>query len=123
MNVKQQEKAARIILWASGSITVSLLFIIIGYILKEGLTVISVDFLFDYPRKMGAEGGIFPSIIGTIYLMAVTILFAVLVGVGGAIYLNEYTRQGQLSVSSVLALMLWLESPQLFLDCLDLLFL
>lgn len=95
MNVKRQEKAARFILWVAASMTVGFLFLIIGYILKEGIGVISLDFLLDSPRKMGAKGGIFPAIIGTLYLIAATLLFAVPVGVGAAIYLNEYTREGK----------------------------
>lgn len=97
MTVKQQEKLARILLWIAAIITVGMLFLIIGYIFKEGLSVISFEFLIDSPRKMGAKGGIYPSIIGTIYFIAVTLIIAVPIGVGGAIYLNEYTKEGRIT--------------------------
>jgi phosphate transport system permease protein len=94
MNVRQREKVAKIILWAAAIVTVGMLFIIIGYIFKKGLSVLSWGFLVESPRKMGAQGGIFPSIVGTVYLTVTTLLFAVPIGVGSAIYLNEYTREG-----------------------------
>lgn len=97
MNVNQKEKAARLVLWTAASITVGMLFLIIGYIFKEGMDVISPEFLLDVPQKMGAKGGIFPSIIGTIYLTAGTLFFAVPVGVGAAIYLSEYARGGRIT--------------------------
>ncbi|MEN3003437.1 phosphate ABC transporter permease PstA [Dehalobacterium formicoaceticum] len=96
MNVRTKEKIARIILWTAASITVGFLFLIIGYIFKEGIGMISLEFLLDKPRKMGAQGGIFPSIVGTLYLIAATLLFAVPIGVGAAVYLNEYTREGKI---------------------------
>lgn len=96
MNVKMQERIARFLLWMAAIITVGFLLMIIGYIFKQGVGVISLDFLLDNPRKMGAKGGIFPSIVGTLYLITVTLLFAVPIGVGAAIYLNEYTREGKM---------------------------
>ncbi|MEL7565973.1 MAG: phosphate ABC transporter permease PstA [Dehalobacterium sp.] len=96
MNVKMQEKIAKVILWMAAIITVGFLLMIIGYIFKQGIGVISLDFLLDNPRKMGAKGGIFPSIVGTVYLIVATLFFAVPIGVGAAIYLNEYTREGKM---------------------------
>lgn len=96
MNVKMQEKTAKFLLWMAAIVTVGFLLMIIGYIFKQGIGVISLDFLLDNPRKMGAKGGIFPSIAGTLYLIVVTLIFAVPIGVGAAIYLNEYTREGKM---------------------------
>ncbi len=95
MNVRTKEKVARVILWTAASITVGFLLVIIGYIFVQGIGVISLDFIIDKPRKMGSEGGIFPSIVGTLYLIVTTLLFAVPIGVGAAVYLNEYTREGK----------------------------
>ncbi|ATW23871.1 phosphate ABC transporter permease PstA [Candidatus Formimonas warabiya] len=97
MTVKQQEKIARFFLWTAATITVGFLFLIIGYIVKEGIGVVNLNFLLDVPRKMGAKGGIFPSILGTLYLIAATLVFAIPIGVGAAIYLNEYTREGKIT--------------------------
>lgn len=93
MNVRTKEKIARVILWTAASITVGFLLVIIGYIFVQGMGVMSLDFIMDKPRKMGSEGGIFPAIVGTLYLIGTTLLFAVPIGVGAAVYLNEYTRE------------------------------
>ncbi|MDD2497528.1 MAG: phosphate ABC transporter permease PstA [Desulfitobacteriaceae bacterium] len=95
--VQRQEKVAWIVLWTAAGLTMGLLFMIIGYIFKEGLAVINIDFLLDAPRKMGAKGGILPSIVGTVYLTVMTLVIAVPIGVGAAVYLNEYTKDGRLT--------------------------
>lgn len=92
---ERNQKIAFGILGISGILTVSILVLIISYILERGIFQISPEFLLEEPRKMGSEGGIFPAIIGTIYLVLVTMLIATPIGVGAAIYLNEYTSQGK----------------------------
>ena len=49
------------------------------------------------PRDLGRAGGIFPAIVGTLYLVAGAILIALPLGVGAAIYLSEYTRGGRVT--------------------------
>lgn len=83
--------------WGATLSTVGLLILIIVYILYQGLGVISLDFLLKSPEKMGRAGGIFPSIIGTVVLTALAVLIATPLGVGTAIYLTEYTREGPVS--------------------------
>jgi len=97
ITVRQKESIARIFLWTAALVTVGTLLLIIGYIIKEGFSVLSLDFLLDKPRKMGAKGGIFPAIVGTVYLTFLTLLFSVPFGVGAAIYLNEYTKGGRVT--------------------------
>jgi len=77
-------------------ITIVVLFFIIGYVFKNGLGQISLEFLTEKTRDMGKEGGIFPSILGTLFVTLVAILIATPLGVGSAIYLVEYTRGGMI---------------------------
>ena len=84
------DKAAVLLLWASAAITVLILLFIIGMIVYRGIGVIDISFLLDSPRKSGAEGGIFPAIVGTLCLVTVAILTAGPIGVGAAVYLTEY---------------------------------
>ncbi len=77
-------------------VTVGVLLSIIFHILSEGFSVISWDFLTDEPVDMGSGGGILFSIIGTLYLIAVALAFAVPIGVLAAIYLAEYTKNSPL---------------------------
>lgn len=76
--------------------TICILFFIIGFILKNGLPHITREFLAGMPQRMGKEGGILPMIIGTCYLVLVAIAIATPLGVGSAIFLNEYSRGGKL---------------------------
>jgi phosphate transport system permease protein len=68
--------------------------IILFDIISKGLPAISWDFLTQPPRDLGREGGIFPAIMGTLYLVLGAILMMLPIGIGAAIYLHEYTREG-----------------------------
>ena len=91
---EKQQIIAYAMLSLAALVTVLILGLIIFYVLSRGLSMVSIEFLTENPRRMGSEGGIFPAIVGTIYLVATTMLIAVPIGVGAAIYLNEYTREG-----------------------------
>ena len=76
--------------WSIVGVTVGILF----YILARGAAGISIEFLTQMPRNRGIEGGIYPAIVGTLWLTVGTALVSVPVGVLSAIYLTEYARQG-----------------------------
>lgn len=92
MQVK--EKLAACFVWGAALLTVGALVVIIGYIMIQGLDRISISFLLENPRRMGSEGGIFSPLLGTIYFTLVTMLLAIPIGVGAAIYLTEFTAEG-----------------------------
>lgn len=95
--VNRNQKIAFAFFSALGILTVCILLFIIGFVFLQGFSKISFEFLFSNPRKMGSEGGIFPAIIGTIYLVLTTMIIATPIGVGAAIYLNEYTSRGRVT--------------------------
>ena len=64
--------------------------IILATLVVKGGSVISLEFLISEPRSGMTEGGIFPAILGTVWLVAVALLASVPLGVAAAIYLNEY---------------------------------
>lgn len=64
--------------------------IILTLLIIKGAPAISWDFLFQYPENGMTEGGIFPALLGTIFLVTMALLFSVPLGVAAAIYLNEY---------------------------------
>lgn len=80
-------------------ITAYTIVLAVGYILLDivvkGVGSISWEFLTDYPRKGGTEGGILPAIMGTIYLTLGSIIVALPLGMASAIYLSEYASQGR----------------------------
>ncbi len=96
-SVKTNQKIAKAVLLSAAISTVIILTVILGYILFEGLGHVNLNFLLDKPRKMGAKGGIFPVILGTVYFTLLSLVIATPIGVGAAIYLNEYTRDGMLT--------------------------
>ena len=81
------------LLWATALLTIGCLVLIIFFILKEGLPFINWEFLTAYPKRMGREGGIFPTIIASLYLTTVSLIIATPIGIGTAIFLTEYTRE------------------------------
>ena len=94
MSVQVKEKLAACFVWGAALLTVGALLIIIGYIMVQGLDRLSISFLLENPRRMGSEGGIFSPLLGTIYFTLVTMLLAIPIGVGAAIYLTEFTAEG-----------------------------
>ncbi|MHA6250547.1 phosphate ABC transporter permease PstA [Oceanobacillus sp. CAU 1775] len=94
IKVKRDQMLAFILLSLATAFTVLILFAIVFYVMSQGLSVISMEFLLESPRSMGQEGGIFPAIVGTVYLVGLVILIAAPIGVGTAIYLNEYMADG-----------------------------
>lgn len=75
---------------------VAVLFVILGFLIIKGMGVISWDFLTKAPEGGMTKGGIFPAIVGTIYLMIGSSLFAFPVGIMSGIYMNEYAKGGKL---------------------------
>ena len=64
--------------------------IIIGQVIINGAPGITWEFLTQDVRNLGQEGGIFPAIVGTLLLMMLIFFIAIPLGVGSAIYLEEY---------------------------------
>ncbi|MCA1917348.1 phosphate ABC transporter permease PstA [Methanospirillum hungatei] len=79
-----------------GIVTLILIFILYD-IFSNGLPYVTIDFLTESPRNLGRGGGIFPAIIGTFYLVIGSILIALPLGIGAAIYLVEYTKENILT--------------------------
>lgn len=75
---------------------VLVLFIILGFIIVKGISVINWTFLTEAPSDGMTKGGIWPAIVGTFYLMLGSAVFAFPVGVVSGIYMSEYAPQGKL---------------------------
>jgi len=74
-----------------------ILAILIYNIVKVGYTRINWTFLTSLPSRKPESAGIYTAIIGTLDLMLLTVLFAIPVGVGAGIYLEEYSKKSKLS--------------------------
>lgn len=85
---------AKAVLWAFTGLTLLILIFIIVNISIKGLPHVTPSFLLQDPQDMGRHGGIFSTIAATAYITLLAIILASPLGVGTAIYLTEYTREG-----------------------------
>ncbi|ABX42041.1 phosphate ABC transporter permease PstA [Lachnoclostridium phytofermentans] len=97
INTKTSQKIAKFIIWTAALFVIVILMSIVVYILVKGIPMISWQFLTEIPRDMGRSGGISSSIVGTLLVTAVAIIVATPFGIGTAIYLTEYTREGRVT--------------------------
>ena len=93
----QSQRVAFGCIWAAAVVTLAVLATIVILIMVRGLPSISLGFLTESPTNLGRDGGIFPTILGTVVLGLVALLIATPLGVGSAIYLTEYTHESALT--------------------------
>jgi phosphate transport system permease protein len=89
------ERVAFALMAAATAIVIIVLGIILWDIIANGLPAISWEFLTGFPRNLGRSGGIYPAIVGTLYLVAGAMILALPIGICAAIYLVEFTRGGR----------------------------
>lgn len=77
-------------------LVVAILFVILGFIIIKGGSVISWDFLTKAPEDGMTKGGIFPAIVGTFYLILGSSIISFPIGIMSGIYMNEYATNGKL---------------------------
>ena len=94
---KKKEKIVENLIKIIGILSIIPVFIILGYIVFKGISAISWDFLTKMPEDGMRAGGIFPAIVGTIWLTIGTILISVPFGVLTGIYLVEYAKDNWLT--------------------------
>ena len=101
---RRAEKLAKILLLLVTGLLIVPVALIPSVLIVEGGPMISWAFLTTDPTNGMTEGGIFPALIGTIWLVAVALLASVPVGVAAAIYLSEYAPDNWLTRAINLAI-------------------
>lgn len=99
LDLKNQKKE-RIIRNAFLFMTVLLILpvlIIMGLLIVKGSPALTWEFFTEMPRDQGAAGGIFPALVGTLWLVAVALIASVPLGIAAAIYLSEYASDNWLT--------------------------
>lgn len=76
---------------------VAILLLILGFIVVRGIGVINWEFLTQAPTEGMTEGGIYPAIIGTLYLVLGSSLFSFPIGIMSGIYMNEYATGNKIA--------------------------
>lgn len=98
------ERRYRLMLFSMTAMLVLPVLIILGILVLKGAPMISWEFLFEFPRRGMTEGGIYPALLGTIFIVVVDLIFAMPIGVAAAIYLSEYAPDNWLTRTINLAI-------------------
>ncbi|ENK0837292.1 phosphate ABC transporter permease PstA [Clostridium botulinum] len=94
MNSKSIDKIWTAILYFISALVVLLLLILLGYILIKGVGTLNLEFLFSDPKIGEAGGGIGPQLFNSFYMLLVSLIITVPIGIGAGIYLAEYAKEG-----------------------------
>jgi phosphate transport system permease protein len=90
VSAKRTETLFRILFMVMAGLLILPVLIILTTLLVKGSSIISFDFLFTSPTDGMTAGGIFPALLGTVWLVGVALIISVPVGVAAAVYLSEY---------------------------------
>ena len=94
MDAKKIDRIATIIFYAISMFIVGLLGAFIVYILYRGGSMLKPSFLFGNPKLTGTGGGIAPQLFNSFYMLIVSLIITIPIGVGAGIYLAEYAKEG-----------------------------
>ena len=95
LNRKQKDLISFCLIYLSAGISVFLLLTIIVYVFIKGIGVITPAFLMQVKSAVKGTDGIAGNILNTVYIVVITLLIAAPIGIGSAIYLNEYAKPGK----------------------------
>lgn len=93
--IRMSDYVLKGLIYVSASLSILLLACIVGYVYMKGIGAVSVAFLTTEPSTIKGTFGIAGNIVNTLYIIVLTLLIATPIGVGSAIYLNEYARPGR----------------------------
>lgn len=81
------------------------MFCLLGSVLLTGSARLDWEFLSSYPSRFSADSGILPALVGSLYLVILSALISIPLGIGAAIYLEEYAPRGLPAKSRLLKLL------------------
>lgn len=96
MTRKCRDILAVSLIYLAAFITETVLAVIIGYVFVRGFSAISLPFLTTVSSALERTAGIAGNIVNTLYIVILTLLIAAPIGIGSAIWLNEYARKNRL---------------------------
>ena len=76
---------------------VLILGVLLFHVTQEGIQWLDLQFLSDFPSRFPAKAGIHSALIGTLWLISLTALFSVPIGIGAGLYLEEFTKKSRIS--------------------------
>ena len=96
MTRKMKDNLVLGLIYLAAFFSVILLLVIILYVFIKGLPSINWGFLTTVTSALKGTTGIAGNIVNTLYIVVLTLLFATPIGIGSAIYLNEYAKPGKI---------------------------
>ncbi len=94
--VRVSDQILKGLIYLAAAIAIAILIGIRGYVFVRGIPQISWEFLSTVQSSIKGTFGILGNIVNTLYIIVITLVLAVPIGVGSAIYLNEYAKPGKL---------------------------
>jgi len=94
---RSKRRAEHVARWCFALAAVSMvlpLLAIVGYVFAQGAPSMSWEFLTTNPRSGGVRGGVWSAVVGTVYIVTLSLGLSAPVGILAAVYLNEYARDG-----------------------------
>jgi phosphate transport system permease protein len=88
----RMSQAFAVLCLTATSFCVLILVLLLLEVFWQGLPWLTASFLTRYPSRFPEQAGIWPALLGSVWLMVLTALFSVPIGVGCAVYLEEYAR-------------------------------
>jgi phosphate transport system permease protein len=96
---RRSDRVSRIVFLVLSSISVIVLFTLLGSILLMGLPHFDLDFIISLPSRFADKSGILAALVGSIYLVILTLVIALPIGIGTAIYLQEFGKNKKIIAS------------------------
>lgn len=93
---KNIDRSCKFIFFSCAIFGIVMLIILLSSILEDGLKYLSLDFIMNSASRMASKAGILPALVGSLCVIVVTAIIAFPVGIGSAIYLEEYMKKGRL---------------------------
>lgn len=97
MKSKTSDRIATFYFYTVAVSVLLILFVIVGYILIRGVGTLSLRFISTPPKFMEPGGGVAPQLFNSFYLLFLSVLITIPLGVGAGIYMAEYSKPGKVT--------------------------
>ena len=92
------DRAFTVLVAAAALVGVVVLALLLADVVRDGSSMLSLEFLTSFPSQVFPEnGGIYPALIGSLWLLGLTALISVPLGLGAAVYLEEYAQDTRIN--------------------------
>ncbi len=91
------DRAFSVLVFVATMVGLVVLGVLMVDVLRDGLPALSLEFIRDYPSSDAADSGVWPALLGSLWLLGITALVSVPLGIGAAIYLEEYATDNWLT--------------------------